>query len=115
MSVTVRLLKKMNRLRLEKRRGNTQLIQTAIALMVMIAIGAVVVSLVVGIGGQITANTPAPPAKSLLYNLSMIFNTAVGQGVALLPSVFLVGFGVLVLGAILYIWAWFGGGRGFGR
>jgi hypothetical protein len=106
---------KKNRLRLEKRRGNIHLIQMAIALMVMIAVGAVVVALVVGIGGQILQNTPAPPANSLLYNLTQVFNTAVGQGVALLPSVFLVGFGVLVLGAIMYIWAWFGGGRGFGR
>ena len=100
---------------LKKRKGNVQLIQTAIALLVMIAIGAVVVALVVGIGGQITANTPAPPANSLLYNLSRTFDRAVSQGVGLLPAVFLIGFGVLVLGAILYIWAWFGGSRGFGR
>jgi len=116
MSVTVKILKRLNRLRLEKRRGNIQLIQTGIALLVLIAIGAVVFSLVTGIGGQITANTPAPPAGSLLYNLTLIFNKAVGQGVGLLPAVFLVGFGVLVLGAVMYIWAWFGGvGRGFGR
>ena len=101
---------------LRKRKGNVQLIQTGIALLVLIAIGAVVFSLATGIGGQITANTPAPPAGSLLYNLTVTFNRAVGQGVGLLPAVFLVGFGVLVLGAVMYIWAWFGGvGRGFGR
>jgi hypothetical protein len=102
-------------MKLKRRKGNVQLIQTAIALMVTIAIGAVVVALVIGIGGQITANTPPPPANTLLYNLSRTFDRAVNQGVSLLPAVFLVGFGVLVLGAILYIWAWFSGGRGFGR
>ena len=101
---------------LRKRKGNVQLIQTGIALLVLIAIGAVVFSLVTGIGGQITANTPAPPSGSLLYNLTVTFNKAVNQGVGLLPAVFLVGFGIIVLGAVMYIWAWFGGvGRGFGR
>jgi protein-S-isoprenylcysteine O-methyltransferase Ste14 len=115
MSVTVKLLKRLNKLRLEKRRGNIQLIQTAIALLITIGIGAVVFSLVMGIGSQITQNTPAPAPKSLFANLTSIFETAVSQGANLLPSIFLVGFGVIVLGAIMYIWAWFGGGRGFGR
>jgi hypothetical protein len=100
---------------LKRRKGNVQLIQTAIALLVMIAIGAVVVALTLGIGGQILQNTPAPPTNSLLFNLSRTFNTAVNQGMGLLPAVFLVGFGTLVLGAIFYIWAWFGGIRGAGR
>ena len=100
---------------LKKRKGNVQLIQTAIALMVLIGIGAVVVSLTLGIGAQITQNTPAPAPNTLLYNLSRTFNTAVNQGLNLLPAVFLVGFGTLVLGAILFIWAWFGGLRSVGR
>ncbi|WP_288008002.1 hypothetical protein [Thermofilum sp.] len=110
MSVTVKILKK-----LKKRRGNVQLVQTAIAIMVMIAIGAVVFTLTNGIGSQIAQSTPSPATNTLFYNLTKVFNNAVDQGVALLPSVFLVGFGVIVLGAIMYIWAWFGGGRGLGR
>jgi len=111
MSVTVKILKRLNK----KRRGNVQLIQTAIAIMIMIGIGATVFALVMGIGSQITQNTPAPAANSLFYNLTRTFNSSVNQGVNLLPAVFLVAFGVIVLGAILYIWGWFGGGRGFGR
>jgi len=111
MSVTVKILKRLNK----KRRGNIQLIQSAIAIMVMIGIGAVVFALVMGIGSQITQNTPTPTTNSLFYNLTKVFNSAVNQGVNLLPSVFIVGFAILVLGAVLYIWAWFGGGRGFGR
>jgi len=108
MSVTVKLLK--------KRRGNVQLIQTAIAIMIMIGIGAAVFALVMGIGSQISQNAPTPTTNSLFYNLTKVFNSAVNQGVNLLPSVFIVAFGVLVLGTILYVWAWFGGGRiGLGR
>jgi MFS superfamily sulfate permease-like transporter len=92
---------------LKRRRGGTQLVQAAIAIMVMIAIGAVVVSLTLGIAGQILQNVPQPQPNTLLYNISRTFDTAINQGVGLLPAVFLVGFGVLVLGAILYIWAWF--------
>jgi len=116
MSVTVKILKRLNRIRLEKRRGNIQLIQAAIAIMILIGIGATVFALVMGIGSQITQNTPAPAQGTLFYNLTQTFNKAVGQGINLLPAVFLVAFGVIVLGAILYIWGWFGGGHiGFGR
>jgi MFS superfamily sulfate permease-like transporter len=92
---------------LKRRKGGTQLIQAAIAILVLIAIGAVTVSLTIGIAGQILQNVPQPQPNTLLYNLSKAFNTAINQGVGLLPAVFLVGFGTLVLGAILYIWAWF--------
>jgi hypothetical protein len=116
MSATVKLLKRLNRLRLEKRRGNASLIQAAIATMIMIGFGAVVFVMVMGIGSQITQNTPAPATGTLFYNLTKVFNSAVNQGINLLPAVFLVSFGTIVLGAIMYIWGWFGGGgRGFGR
>ena len=112
MSLTVKLQKRLNK----KRRGNIQLIQAAIAIMILIGIGATVFALVMGIGSQITQNTPAPAQGTLFYNLTSVFNKAVGQGVNLLPAVFLVAFGVIVLGAILYIWGWFGGGHiGLGR
>jgi len=99
---------------LKKRRGNTQLIQTAIAILIMIGIGSVVFALVMGIGSQITQNTPQPAQGSLFYNLSQTFDRSVNQGMNMLPSVFLVAFGVLVLGAIMYVWAWFSP-RQFGR
>ena len=112
MSATVKIRKMLNK----KRRGNAQLIQAAIAIMIMIGIGATVFALVMGIGSQITQSTPSPATNTLFYNLTKIFNSSVNQGVNLLPAVFLVAFGVIVLGAIMYIWAWFGGGgRGFGR
>jgi MFS superfamily sulfate permease-like transporter len=101
--------------KLKKRKGGVQLVQAAIALLVMIAVGAVVVALVVGIAGQILQNVPSPQPNTLLYNLSRTFDTAINQGVSLLPAVFLVGFGVLVLGAILYVWAWFSPPAGRGR
>jgi MFS superfamily sulfate permease-like transporter len=100
---------------LKRRQGGVQLVQAAIAIMVMIAIGVVVVSLVIGITSQILQNVPQPQPNTLLYNLSRTFDTAVGQGLNLLPAVFMVGFGVLVLGAILYIWAWFSPPAGRGR
>lgn len=102
-------------MKLKKRKGGVQLVQAAIALLVMIAVGAVVVALVVGIAGQILQNVPSPQPNTLLYNLSRTFDTAINQGVSLLPAVFLVGFGVLVLGAILYVWAWFSPPAGRGR
>jgi NADH:ubiquinone oxidoreductase subunit 3 (subunit A) len=92
---------------LKKRRGTAQLIQSAIAIMIVIAIGAVVFAITMGIGSQITQNTPQPAQGSLFYNLTQAFNRAVNQGMGLLPSVFLIGFGVIVLGAIMYVWAWF--------
>ena len=92
---------------LKKRRGSAQLIQAAMSIMILIAIGAVIVSMTVGIGSQITQNFPQPTPNSLFDNLTKVFNTSVNQGASLLPAVFLVGFGVIVLGAVLYIWAWF--------
>ena len=92
---------------LKKMRGTAQLIQAAMAIMIMIGIGAVVLSLVMGIGSQITQNTPQPTQNTLFYNLTTAFNRAVNQGMGLLPSVFLIGFGVIVLGAIMYIWGFF--------
>ena len=100
---------------LKRRKGGTQLIQAAIAILVLIAIGAVTVSLTIGIAGQILQNVPQPQPNTLLYNLSKSFDTAINQGVSLLPAVFMVGFGTLVLGAILYIWAWFSPPAGRGR
>jgi NADH:ubiquinone oxidoreductase subunit 3 (subunit A) len=91
---------------------STNLVHTGINLMILIAIASVVFALVVGIGGQITANTPAPAENTLLYNLTKIFYTAVNQGASLLGPLLLIGFGVIVILGVAYIWRIFGGGGG---
>jgi NADH:ubiquinone oxidoreductase subunit 3 (subunit A) len=91
---------------------STNLVHTGINLMILIAIASVVFALVVGIGSQITANTPAPAANTLLYNLTHTFNTAVNQGASLLGPLLLIGFGVIVILGVAYIWRIFGGGGG---
>jgi NADH:ubiquinone oxidoreductase subunit 3 (subunit A) len=91
---------------------STNLVHTGINLMILIAIASVVFALVVGIGSQITANTPTPAANTLLYNLTKTFDTAVNQGASLLGPLLLIGFGVIVILGVAYIWRIFGGGGG---
>jgi NADH:ubiquinone oxidoreductase subunit 3 (subunit A) len=91
---------------------STNLVHTGINLMILIAIASVVFALVVGIGSQITANTPTPAANTLLYNLTKTFDAAVNQGASLLGPLLLIGFGVIVILGVAYIWRIFGGGGG---
>jgi hypothetical protein len=92
---------------LKKRRGSAQLIQYALAVMIIVAIGGVVVALIVGFTSPILQYVPQPPQGTLFYNMTQSFNKAVNQGMNLLPAVFLMGFGVMILGAVMYIWGWF--------
>jgi hypothetical protein len=100
---------------LAKHRGSTSLVHVGINIMILIAIASVVFALIVGIASQITAQIPSPPQNTLLYNLTVTFNKAVNQGASLLGPLLLIGFGVIVIAGVAYIWHIFGGGEGAGR
>jgi len=96
---------------LKKRRGSTQLIQTGISIIILLAMAAVVIGILLAIGAQIAASFPSPPPGTLFYNLSRTFTDAINRGAPLLGPLILVGFGVIILASVSYIWAIFGGGR----
>jgi len=98
--------------RRRRRKGSTSLIQQGINILIVLAIAAVVFTLVVGIGSQVLQNVPAPQSGTLLYNLTTTFNKAISSGAPLLGPLILVGIGILVMAGIAYIWALFGGGGG---